>query len=396
MMKAFRFFNLVCLTAAMGFLGSCSEVREKDIQVSENKENRGIYAMTETNNTDGQNENPDVAETNRLLDDKFRNDYSIIYITQDSDKIQPDFSDETSDNFYSYLYYDNPGAWWGSNVEGEENIGGYNFAPLGQRELDWDLIEENGKLSSGYVFCSLYYPGDNKIRFNVEQDQSTLEGLRNSNVLGAKHSTAQARSRLRFRFYHLMVYLKVVLYVPVWREEDNSGYLENAVRDGIALGIRRNFQVEWGSNSGADASPLTQATDGTDEDDILMYLHPESEITEINVSDYYDPGDGNEMEQVRKYTFSVLFPVNQRMQNGPGIDFLRFHLQTPGGTMKSYLFSTSQLSTQDNNRQLLLERGKISVLQLYLPRKENNTILLKTYIEDWHNTSSEMNVFEEK
>ena len=351
---------------------SCSDGEK--MKESDNSQNIGIFASTRAE------EDGDVVYGSNsitdILEDSFENDFSIIYISQRGpNNVNPEFDNPNSENLYTYVYYDNPSANW---------EGGYNFSSLGAKELDWENISSIGMIGSSYIFYSMYFPEDNKVRFEVEENQSTLSNLRKSNILGARHTTADLNSRLRFRFYHLMVFMNVTLYVPVYDETDNSGFLENALDGGTAININRHFYVDYASNPGADASPTVSLT-GIELNDIQMYVHPGFEETEINVADYYPWGD-KETDRVRKYTLSVIFPAGQDITDR---DLLRFALHMPGGTVKKYVFSTLQ------NIQLLLDKGAVTQLALYLPRKENNTILINAEIIDWSNSSSEMNIVEE-
>ena len=374
----------IFLLLGAGILNSCSDDSTSLAEKKENENQVRVAAFSAEEEGENAIESPFI----NLLDDAFIDDYSIIYISQKNNTLEPVF-ESGSDNMYTYQYYNNPEAWWGPEGEQGENQGGYNFAPVGNDELDWDRIKDNGREGNAYVFCSLYFPGNNTIKFNVNQDQSSLQSFRNSNVLGAKHTTANEKSRLRFRFYHLMVYLQVSLYVPVWDAADNSGFLEGGLKKGVALDIINDFLIEWGAQTGADSSPNTYASTEGEKKDIIMYLHPDSEETEINISDFY--GAEEKKDKVRKYTFSVLFPAGEA-QEFTGRDFLRFTLNTPGGTEKNYLFSTAQMT---NGSQLQFQRGHVSLLELYLPRHENNTILVNAEILEWGKTYSDLNVVED-
>lgn len=378
------FLTLICFALS---LGNCT-----DNYMDPERENSGeSYRVSDVTAITEKYADLIISESSvtDILDDSFKDGESLIYISQAGVGIDPFVETETN-NWYLYQYYDNESAWWGSEGEDGENEGGYNFAPVGQNELDWETIKKIGYIGNSYTFCSLYFPGDNKIRNGVERDQSTLTNLRNSNYLGAKHTTIKEKVRLRFRFYHLMTYLHVTLYVPIWSASDNSGYLDSAVDKAEALQIYPDLQVDWKGETTSDASPGLSIPVSSEKTDIRMYMHPETVETEININEYYPNGkDQDVIEKVTKYTFSVLLPPGQDISQR---NFLRFYLHTPGGTEKKYLFSTSQIP---GNTQLELSRGTVNELELYLPRKENNTILISASIEDWKKASSEVNVTEE-
>lgn len=357
------------------FLISCKDTKEVKPE-TQKKNSFSIYASTRTEEDD----NNDVVTSSNgitdILEDEFIDGFSQIYISQRGNNLDPSFEDLESDNLYTYSYYENPAASWES---------GYNFAPVGNKELDWKNIQNIGQMSNGYVFFSLYFPQDNKVRFKVEQDQSFLDNLRKSNVLGARHTTDKIDSRLRFRFYHLMAFLNVYLYVPVYHESDNSGFLNNALEEGDVLNINPYFRINYSGDAGADQAPSVEIIQDSPLENVMMYLHPVSEVTSINVRDFY-PASEIKTDEVRKYTLSVLFPA-QNIQQG---DFLRFQLHTPGGTIKKYLFSTNTQSIS-----LQIEKGKVAQLGLYLPRNDNKTVVVNAEILEWNNSSSEMNVVEE-
>lgn len=355
---------------------SCSE--KEGVKGENGKKGSSLlYASTRADNED----DDDLVSTSNgitdFLEDEFIADFSLIYISQRGlNNIEPAFGDPDSDNLYTYVYYDNPAANWES---------GYNFAPAGDRELDWENIKNIGTIGNSYVLFSMYFPEDNKVRFEVEADQSNLSNLRKSNVMAARHTTDELDSRLTFRFYHLMAFLNVSLYLPVYDETDNSGFLENALDQGDILNINRFFRIDYSANVGVDQSPAVVIPENRLED-IRMYVHPGSQETTINVSDFY-PNAEVETDRVRKYTLSAMFPAGQNILQG---DFLRFGVHTPGGTVKKYVFSPSVQSIS-----LQIEKGSVTQLGLYLPRHDNNTIIVNAEILDWNKSSSSMNLVEE-
>ena len=374
-MKKLNLTYIIALLLGI-FLFSCREA-EVETSQGQNEKTLSVFASTRSEE-DGDDDLVTMPNgITDILNDNFVEDYSLIYISQRGpDNVEPAFDNPDSDNLYTYSYYENPAATWES---------GYNFAPFGDKELDWKNIEDIGMIGNGYIFFSMYFPEDNKIRFFVESDQSDLKNLRRSNVLGALHTTDKIDSRLRFKFYHLMAFLNVTLYVPVFDESDNSGFLENALDKGTVLNINPNFSIDYSIVDGADQS-LMVGLDGNNRSDVEMFIHEGSESTTINVAEFY-PNSDIETDNVRKYTLSVLMPAGQNIQEG---DFLRFQLHTPGGTVKKYVFSTSIQSIN-----LQIEKGLVTQLGLYIPRKENNTILIDTEILDWNKSSSEMNLVEE-
>ena len=371
-------FNLLYILSlfSLSSLFSCSDAEE--LRKEENIERSvGLFAATRAGEGDDDDFATSANGITDFLEDDFIEDYSLIYISQRGpNNVEPIFDDPDSDNLYIYSYYENPAANWDN---------GYNFAPVGDRELDWDNIEKINMIGNSYIFFSMYFPQDNNVHFFVETDQSELKNLKRSNILGARHTTDKKDSRLRFKFYHLMAFLNITLYVPVFDESDNSGFLDNALEKGMVLNINPSFSVDYSADVGSDQSPAVSLTDDS-LTDVMMYVHPGSELTDIKVSDFY-PNSDIETDIVRKYTLSVILPAGQNIQQG---NFLRFQLHSPGGTIKKYVFSTSVQSIK-----LQIQKGAITQLGLYLPRNENNTILIDTEILDWNRSSSEMNLVEE-
>lgn len=373
-----KYFHFLLLLVPSLF--ACNHEKEGLLKDEEFHTGSGLYVASLSNSETSSGELSDnTTVITDILDDEFINDYSLIYISQRGpNNIEPEFDNIDSENLYIYMYYDNPAANWD---------GGYNFASVGSKELDWDYIRNVvGAINNTYIFFSLYFPEDNKVRFQVNKDQSVLEKLKQSNILGARHTTDQLNSRLRFRFYHLMAFLNVDLYVPVFDADDNSGFLDNSLLEGCVLNINRFFQIDYSSDPGADQSPHVALQKDSPLEDILMYIHPGSEETNINVKDYYPNGEQT-TDKVRKYTLSVLFPEGQDITDR---ELLRFNLKQPGGTVKKYLFKTNQSIA------LSLKKGYVSQLGLYLPRHQNNTILINSNILDWKSSSSEMNLMEEE
>lgn len=320
-----------------------------------------------------------------VLDEYFIDGRSVILISQRGDNLSILFTETAVDNegnespnknLYQYVYYTNPLAEWDNNY--------YNFQPYGNRALDWAYIAEY-RLNGEYALGALYYPIEYNILNAVEQDQRNLDNLRRSNVLGAWHRTQGIETRLRFAFFHLMTAIKVTLLIPDWDPVDNSGFGDNAILSGDLLNVIKDFTVDWPVTS-SEVPPNAQYRNGVDPCDIQMYLEQplDNTIWEIKYSDLTSSFPEIE-ERVRKATFFVLFPPQQLVINGPA---MRFKLRTMSGMEKSYVWNTTNLV--DNP--LLPDGGRVNSLMLYLPRKENNAILIKASILDWIEADSQVTV----
>lgn len=322
---------------------------------------------------------------NGVLAEHFVDGRSVILISQRGTSLSIDFNDTTFDlegneipnqNLYKYVYYTNDAADW-------DNY--YNFQPSGNRALNWDYMTNN-RLNGEYALGALFYPVDYKVLNSVEQDQSILENLQRSNILGAWHRTQDIKSRLKFRFFHLMEAIRVQLLIPVWDPADNSGFGEDAAKSGDMLSMITDFDVDWSLNKSSEQAPeVHYKIDGVEPRDIRMYLESvDNTVRNIKYSDITT--DFPELEEsVRTATFVVLFPPQQPVNNGPA---MRFKLETMGGMEKSYVWNTSLLY----GNPLVSAGGRVNNLILYLPRKENNAILIKAHILDWVDADSSFTV----
>lgn len=338
-----------------------------------------------------------------------------LYISQMGPSSGPYFEgDEAiSPYFHVYKYYRNDAATW----EEEDNFKPENSA------IDWDEVKAIGSIGNAFSMYAMYFPVENKVRFNVEADQSRIDNFKKSDIMGAYHATSSLYTRLRFRLFHLMTYLKVTLYVPVYsdkvvnEEQSYSGFDEDAKPKAYVSNAYTNFGIEWRANKSSDIDPpKVQKTANTTK--ITMYTHNyDSNYKEcINVSSFYSGtvlgvcgckedqvclsdkcecdncSNGSSTEcgcdEVRVYNFSVLFP-----EQTFGDDFLYFELKNPDGELKYYYFSGSQIKGDSGNYGLT--QGTLQQLYLYLPRTENKTILVGAKILPWVDSVTEMTVTKE-
>ena len=326
---------------------------------------------------------------------------SILYISQmgnDNNK-NPNFSDESQDAspyLYKYQYYSNDNATWDSE---------YNFMTMsGRKPIVWQTVKELGSVGNSFAFFAMYFPEGQNPKFSINSDQTGGESdpydqtnFKQSDILGAYHATSGLYTRLRFRLFHLMTYLKVTLYVPVYRdaiEGDNqsySGFKEGALKESYLLGAATDFTIEWRANRSSDTeAPLVQR--GNTLQPIKMYLHEATtdEPIQIVVKDYYN-NPQSETDDVYAYNFSVLFPQPSALSN----DEIRlcFPIESIDGNVKYYYFSTSQVIQTTGN--LSLKQGTMQQLYLYLPRTVNETILIGAKILEWGESDTDMTVFDE-
>lgn len=334
-----------------------------------------------------------------IIIDKFETG-DLLYFSQLTSSSSPNFTDLDDEAHPLYVYrYNQKDANWSE---------GYNFEYTDNHSIfDWDMVASLGSVGNAFSLFAFYFPTNQEIEpkpsgsFRVEADQrGTTDPYDRSNfmksdIMGAYHATSSLFTRLRFRLFHLMVYLKVTIYVPVYEDYDDndsfsySGFKEGALQDAFVMNAYTDFTIEWQANRSSDTeAPLTQATGGRR--NITMYRHKSDEgqiIEDFNVEDYYTKEKFG-TDRVRAYTFSVLFPSQQFNDN-----FLCFKLLAPNNeTMKYYYFSSSQIIDGADNSRYGLTQGTLQELHLYLPRLTNETVLVGANILPWFDANTDMTV----
>ena len=284
---------------------------------------------------------------------------SILHVSQHTTPRPAFLSDE---DIYTFRYMpEQTDASWD-----DENT--FNFAPYRQTTpLEWNTIGNGGSVNGGFAMYSLYFPGEEKVRrktlpdgsigYSVMQDQSTLENLHKSDILGAYHSTDKMFERIKFKLYHLMTYVRIRLYVPLYDNEKNTGFREDALLYATLNHVTPDFSIDWGAIRSSDSQgPFVTALSGDDE--IIMYQHPLEEgqtshpITEIHYNDYfrdgyYDQGITGDTDKVRVYDFSVIIPKQKGLSDDgqestfTKTDFLNFYFRTNSGAVTRYYFNES-------------------------------------------------------
>ena len=130
-------------------------------------------------------------------------------------------------------------------------------------------------------------------------------------------------------------------------------------------------------------APLTQSTEP--KANIKMFSHPATgDIETLDVRNYYSGGNLTE-DEVRTYSFSVIFPS----QNF-GDNFLCFALKDKDDSIRYFYFSGSQIMGDSGNYSL--SQGTLQELFLYLPRNSNETILVGANVLPWKDSVTDMTV----
>lgn len=327
------------------------------------------------------------------------NENSILYISQmgSSETTNPNFTDYSEDATsycYRYQYYENDEANWDYN---------YNFKTIRDANpIDWQVVKSLGSVGNSFSFFSFYFPVTNTVSFAVKDNQAgpdndiyNTDNFSQSDIMGAYHSTPSLYSRMRFRLFHLMVYLKITLYVPDYQniEYDGnynySGFDKDAFVGAYVLNASTGFNIEWRANRSSDTDPpLTQPTSA--KSNISMYRHPsgDDEIFELDDLKQYYPTSKIDTDKVRAYNFSVLVPG--QTFNG---NFLCFVFKDTENHYRYYYFNSNQLVGATGD--FALTQGTLQQLYLYLPRMTNETILIGANILPWSSGVTDMTVTKE-
>lgn len=326
----------------------------------------------------------------------------------DPDSDQDNQEDTSPINLYHYTYGHRPIY---PNPDWDE---GYNFFPTDPKDMiNWETVRAFGPYGNGYALCALYLPFSNDFsdfNYEVKSDQSTLENLKRSNILGAKHTTSSLFSRLQFQLYHLMVYLKVKVYVPVFKDGDPdardekdqpSGYSADALEGAEIINVYNKYTINW-KTRGSEYAPLTTA-DVSDENNMVaslkMYRHPFPDngtipaITSIKVSEFYSGLKDMDYDDVYVYEFSALIPAQPT--GFANTNFLKFPIKSTmsGGKIKNYVFSSQQRPEGSGSSDIeLYEPGYRQTLELYLPRNHSAAVLIKAEVDPWTEVESDMHV----
>ncbi|MCH5237728.1 MAG: hypothetical protein J1E95_08020 [Muribaculaceae bacterium] len=309
----------------------------------------------------------------------FEEGKSIVLVSQKTTTMHFNFNEESS-NCYKYVYYKNETANWDQE---------YNFRS--ENPMSWTRILQKGPDGNTYTFGALFYPKgydtDYETKDEVSVDQSDRETMLKYDILGGFHTTSEYEDRLKFRLYHLMCKLKVNLYIPPYDKQTNNGIDVDDV-DASALNFHTDYVIEW------------EGVTSTEEAPVLKAPHPEIPGKEIklykvgreenfNLENIKDNFKDQKIENdiVTKYTFEMLFPQQGIGSSG---NILRFVLKR-GDQKYNYLFNTTN---QSGTISFKFESGSVTLLELYLPREDNEIVLLSGVLHDWDDARAGLTVVE--
>ena len=383
---------------------SCSEhetLSEQDLRgnVNVSAEIKKNYVVSTRAEADGGGEEiepeylVDAGEKAESVYDLQFDDTSVLFVSQMTEDSNPFITDGS---IFSYQYF-NEGEETGW-LDPPEGPGGYNFTPrVNTIPLEWKDIKATGYYQNGYALYALYYPVDNTIRYDVETDQSSVESLMKCDVLGAYHSTSALFTRIKFNLFHLLVYLKVTVFVPIYDETSKTGYFSDAFQEATLLNAYKDFVIDWSAIRSSDTEgPVTIYNTAGERSDIIMYAHPRDvdtdKIVDLRYKDYLNdtfteqPVVGD-YDKVRVMNFSVIVPAQ------PGdfaqSDFFKFVFRTPSGEDKAYFFNFSQYAGGTNS-DIKMSQGTLQHFILYLPRKGRQAVLMNADVKNWEDYYTEL------
>lgn len=416
--KAIYLPLLTTLLVSAGCTSDLKDPKEPSVPGGNNIIDHISVSMATRGDEDGDGSDPDddpisdgeTVDINDLIPFtlKFDKD-SKIFVSQQTTLI-PAF--QTSDVIYNYNF-----------IEGRDDANwdeGYNFEPDDQDDpLEWYKIGAGEVYNGGYSLYALFFPNSDEINevttptgeihYKVMADQRDLENLIKSDIMGAYHSTPTLFTRLKFRLFHLMTYVRIRLYVPVYNPENKTGFRDNALQLAELTNVTPEFAVEWSAIRSSDTQgPSIVALEG--EDQIYMYQHPlpigedgeptapiqELEWWKYIPDDYFEqPLGKDELDQVRVYDFSVIMPMQKGVLNDEGneiqfsaTNFLNFYLHSVAtGVTQKYYFNQS-FSANSTTSDLKLEQGNFQYLELYVPRVGNKIIYVGAQVKPWEHRKS--------
>ena len=404
-------------------------------------------ADTGTDPKPGTNPEPPRYNGEEVFDPEFEPD-DIIYVSQRTRSNFPFAKDETGAEINPICVY----RHYTSDAKWEE---GYNFKPEAlDKALDWEKVKSLGSVGNGFVLCAMYYPGDGKEGTRaVPRDQRLLKNLLRADIQAAYHSTSALYSRVRFKLYHVMNYFKINLYVPVFQETGKegeeklySGYTPGSLINAWVKNACPEFQINWSGNISSDTSPGVDIANETHTENIRMYSHRHSTVGDSSGSDekqsfagrtrddepelaYDDPGDpvpdesewvtirplgepikinvkdflpdelakiqplptekdGSMIDDVYKFSFSVIIPAQPANFTNQFPGWLQFQFKEPTDATKNYYFNSQFVQ----NGTLQATKGTLQIMNLYLPRKGDEVILINAEIKPWTDVETDMNL----
>lgn len=387
------------LLASMAWFAGCSDTEPVELPADGENAIVRISAALRSHTVESRDidDSASPTETEEKAESVFDvnfDDDSRLFVSQMTEGSNPFIS---SDRIFRYRYFDEgEETEWTDPPEG---LGGFNFTAADlTNPLEWKDIKAAGSYQNGYALFALYFPVDHSIRYNVEEDQSSLPNLMKSDVLGAYHSTSALFTRIKFNLFHLMVYLKITVFVPIYDETSKTGYFSDGLQSATVQDAYKDFTIDWGTIRSSDTEgPVTLYNPTADKYNISMYSHSEGEgltgrqieikYKEFIPADYPEQPITGEYDKVSVHNFSVIIPAQP--PEFAQSNFFKFLFKNPSGEIRTYYFNYSQFASE-TNRELQMNQGTLQHFNLYLPRKGNQAILMDASVIKWDDYFTEL------
>lgn len=447
--------KLIYITLVTLLFSSCV-IESNEIDEPDGKDSDIVSSLSvEMNGTRGESEQDNNIEDNNedesdnsyspvYIIDKFE-EGSILYIAQRAPDMVPKFASVKPDvnfksnpyygNLYVYEYKENPEANWSEN----DNFFPYVNSSNNSNPIDWSTIRKNGAISNAYSFYAMYFPNNNQNSSTTESwgsrewqntSKSLEELIKTYDIMGAYHATTALYTRLRFRLHHLMLYLKVILYVPVYDGSTSTGFGRYAF-DGnkeanttsyadfpgvwvstpdwdtgsIKRSMIKEYTIAWNSPPSSDGAPLVSPTSGSMAPCMFLSRQPkdDNDWEPIDVSRYYTGDNALTTDKVYRFEFSAIFPA----QNIPGNNILCMRLlpgfgpgEYKGDDIQNAKYTVYRLK-QDNptlkgGELHLTEQGTFQQIELYLPRRSNEPLMVGAKVLKWNEVYTDMTLVKDE
>lgn len=303
----------------------------------------------------------------------------------------PDF--ETDGKYYEYERDEeksNDGKWYYK----------YAFTPYENNGFRWSDLPVYG---NSYVLEAAFYPcaydpdffvakdskgdnikddeGNNKNTVPVDQHGTDNNGhkiLKKTDLMLAHHRkhVSEYGNEIELKFRHVFSMINVSLTVPIYDQTTYTGFPEPESDTDIPKGCLTNLRTEFAANYHASVSS----------DDIIQVSATGDAVNEIVMC----PASYNvdsETEKTITYHYLVIIPKQQIDASGEK-PLLRFYMKDAADKNVTYRFTP-------NNTSIMLEQGYVTQINLILPRKSTNPILVSATLAPWTQAYSDM-ILEEK
>ena len=266
---------------------------------------------------------------------------------------------------------------------------------------------------------------------------------------------SRVRFRLWHLMTYFKINLYVPVYKETGKTGDEtkmSGYTAESMLNAWIKEVCPEFAIEWGATISSDTSPIASYINKENKTDIAMYSHghlgdplneepkptlPASSRTAqtvtrdddtpsvseplairpikkmwINVASFlpedlldiqpldFEPGYGLKdvakksdaimFDEVYLFSFSVIIPEQYPEFTTQYPGWLQFQFESPGSKIEKNYYFNSEFG--EGSSTLKPNRGTLQVMNLYLPRKGDEVILVGASIENWKEVDTDMNL----